>query len=74
MTQDNWISTKDRLPEKPGKLSYEHVWCLVYYKGDVRILAWNCEHLCWDQEDGDDYQCDPTAPTHWQPLPEPPKL
>lgn len=68
-----WIKTSDRLPAKPGVSRYEHVHCLVYYKREVRILAWNCEHLCWDDESGDDYLCKPTDPTHWMPLPKPPK-
>lgn len=64
-----WIKTSDRLPEKPRKRDYEHVECLIYYKNQVLKRPWNCEHLCWDDEDGDDFFCDPEEPTHWPPLP-----
>ena len=68
-----WIKTSDRLPEKPGKSHYEYVECLIVYKGDVIKRPWNCEHLCWDDEEHDDFFCDPKEPTHWMPLPEPPQ-
>lgn len=69
----SWIKTSDRLPEKTGNVSYEQIPCLVVYKGYVEILLWNCQDLCWDGNDGDDYECDPLDVTHWMPLPEPPK-
>ena len=72
MTQQ-WISVKDRLPEKPGKRGYEHVYCLVYAPGEGALVRpWNCEHLCWDDEDGDDYSCLNGHITHWMPLPDKP--
>lgn len=71
--ESNWISTKDRLPEKSGKYNYEHVVCLVVRDRYVTILSWNCEENCWDNESGDDYECDVLDVTHWQPLPSPPK-
>lgn len=67
-----WIATTERLPEKPGKRSYEHVECLIFYKGEILIRPWNYKHLYWDNADGDDWFCAPTEPTHWQPLPAPP--
>lgn len=68
-----WISVEERLPEKPGKESYEHVACLVSDpRWGVMIAMWNCEHLCWDQEDGDDVHPYAQQVTHWQPLPPPP--
>lgn len=69
---DEWIRTKDRLPEKPGKRDYEYVDCLIYHKGERKIRPWNCEHLCWDTEDYDDFFAEPTEPTHWMPLPSEP--
>lgn len=63
-----WISTEERLPEKPGKSHYEHVDCLVLKQGYIEHLMWNCEHLCWDDEAGDDYNCDAMAVSHWMPM------
>lgn len=61
-----WKATKDGLPAKPGKANYEHVYCLVITKaGRIKILAWNCEENCWDDEQGDDYACEPEGVTHY---------
>ena len=70
--QGQWVPTIDRLPEKPGIDSYEHVRCLIVVNGEIEIGMWNCEHLCWDDDEGDDYRYDPYTPTHWMPLPAPP--
>lgn len=70
--EPGWIRTIDRLPGKPGKKSYEYVDCLIFYRGDILIRPWNCEHHVWDDEEHDDFFCHPTEPTHWMPLPEPP--
>jgi hypothetical protein len=67
-----WIKTSDRLPEKPGKERYEYVDCLIYYKGEVLKRPWNCEHLCWDDEQYDDFFAHPTGPTHWMLAPKAP--
>jgi hypothetical protein len=72
ITTNGWIKTSERLPQKPGVADYEHVWCLIVHKGEVIMRPWNCEHGCWDQEDGDDFQFEATEPSHWMPLPEPP--
>lgn len=69
-----WVSTKDRLPAKPGKASYEHVDCLVVYKGEVEQLMWNCEHLVWDDRSGDDFYCNPGDVDYWMPTPNPPEI
>ena len=68
-----WTKTTDRLPEKPGVGSYEHVECLIVIRGEVKFALWNCEHLCWDDNDGDDFLYHPTEPTHWMPRPAPPR-
>ena len=68
-----WISVELKLPEKPGLASYEHVDCLIFIKGEILQRPWNCEHLCWDNAYGDNFEFNPKEPTHWMPLPEPPK-
>lgn len=68
-----WIKTTDRLPQKPGKASYEYVDCLVVYKGRVLKRPWNCEHEVWDDEHYDDFWAEATEVDYWMPLPEPPK-
>lgn len=69
-----WISVKDRLPETDGR-------CIVYKRYDwerggtgghffvIEILSFNTHYQCWDDEDGDDYNCDIEKVTHWMPLP-----
>lgn len=70
-----WTSVKDKLhPDKPGLDQYEHVACLVVYNGEILLRKWNCEHLVWDTEDGDDFFCKAEDITHWMPLPQRPEL
>lgn len=64
--------TKNKLPEKPGLRSYEYVKCLIFVNGSWEIGMWNCEHLCWDDDECDDFRYHPHEPTHWSPLPPPP--
>lgn len=66
------IETRKELPKKPGKSNYEYVRCLIFVNGNWEIGMWNCEHLCWDDDYGDDFRYDPYKPTHWMPLPPPP--
>lgn len=77
-----WISTKDKLPEKSGKYNYEHVECLVIRGDGLEILMWNCEENYWDNEEGDDFECAPLEVEYYIttqdllkliPYPEPPK-
>jgi hypothetical protein len=69
-----WIATAEKLhPEKPGVQRYEQIPCLVVHHGEVLIRQWNCEHLVWDTEDGDDFFCEASAVEYWMPLPETPK-
>ena len=61
-----WISVKDRLPDKDGQY-------LVNGPHDVELACWNEYYKVWDHADGDDYWHDATDWfTHWMPLPEPP--
>ena len=74
---EQWVSVKDRLPERNGKYIVtacdegepydEIIWndtvvvCAEYYKG------------CWTwEENNTEYSLDGIV-THWMPLPEPPK-
>ena len=73
-----WIKTSERLPEKSMQcLCYKkYIWNRRGVEGafyQTEILAFNNVHNCWDNEDGDDYNCDIETVTHWMPLPEPPK-
>ncbi len=71
-----WHLTSEKPhPDKPEIKNYEHVACFVLQKGmrfhthDFRLLQWNCEHLCWDREDGDDHECDIDGVTAWAIVP-----
>ena len=57
-----WISVKDRLPDKDG-------WYLVCKHNRVRVAEW-CKD-CWYNES--DLPIDDCTITYWQPLPELPK-
>jgi hypothetical protein len=66
----NWIPTTEKPhPDKPGLARYEHIPCLVVYHGEICIRQWNCEHLVWDDEDGDDFCCKADEVMYWMPLP-----
>jgi hypothetical protein len=54
----NWISTKDKLPDKDAA-------CLVVRKRYVEILVWNNTHECWDDSDGDDFCCNLDDVKYW---------
>jgi hypothetical protein len=66
----DWKLTSEELPEGDIK-GYGQVPCLVSKRYDftnrkgedksyhqTQILIFNIDHQCWDQEDGDDYDCD----------------
>jgi hypothetical protein len=63
------FETAKALPEKPGIAAYEQIPCLVFVRGQWELCVWNCEHLCWDDSEGDDFRYDPRTPSHWTPLP-----
>ena len=58
VTVQEWISVKDRLPEEFG-------FYLTARKRDVFVEQWN--GVCFSQ------RCHHAQPTHWMPLPQPPK-
>jgi len=70
-----WIATADKLhPDKPGITRYEQIPCFIVRNREILIRQWNCEHLVWDAEDGDDFYCEAKDVTHWMPLPEAPNV
>ena len=79
-----WIATSEQLPPREENKRCSQVPCLCYKKYEwqrketsgvyfqIQILQFNHEHECWDDEDGDDYNCSIETVTHWMPLPSPP--
>ena len=57
----NWIKTKDELPSD-GEL----VICYPQFK----LLVWNEDYECWDDEDGDDIEYEKNGVESWCPIPE----
>lgn len=61
-----WTFTNEKLhPDKPGLRPYEQLSCLIVRNGELLIRQWNCEHLVWDTEDGDDFFCEAKDVTQW---------
>jgi hypothetical protein len=67
-----WYKPQDQLPKKPGIESYEHVDCLILYKGQLLFRPWNCEHEVFDDEEGDDHFCNAEDVTLWAACQRPP--
>ncbi len=67
-----WYRPQDQLPKKPGIESYEHVDCLILYKGQLLLRPWNCEHEVFDDEEGDDHFCNAEDVTLWAACSRPP--
>ena len=66
-----WISVKDRLPEKKSDV------LMLFEFGNMAVGYWHdgdedCTFWCAYTDDGFYTDCD-SEPTHWMPLPEPPK-
>jgi hypothetical protein len=63
----DWISVKDRMPEKSGDY-------LVFVEGMIENMMYSKRHSAWNATD---LICDKkheiTTVTHWMPLPEPPE-
>lgn len=67
MSEWKEIKTIDDLPK-------DDEFCLIVRKGGryVEMLCWNQRHQCWDDSEGDDYDCDPLDIGFWMPVPMPP--
>lgn len=76
-----WISVKDKLPEKSGRymvyeVKEEHSHNCAAYNYPypccgVNIAYFRCfQSSNWEWSSFEKYKC---TPTHWMPLPEPPK-
>jgi hypothetical protein len=70
-----WIKTTDKLPNREPNVDYSQVPCIVWDTrySCVRILNFNHEQECWDDEFGDDYECDIERVSHWMPIPDSPE-
>lgn len=67
-----WIKTSEQHPERLPNVRYSNPKVIVWYKGEVKMLCFNHEHECWDDEYGDDYCCDIESVEYWMPLPNKP--
>lgn len=76
LEQSKWTRPQDYLPPDSGKYNVEQIQCLAIRNSGIEMLYWNPTHNCWDNADGDDWECDPFD-VEWYMrmdlLPEPPK-
>jgi len=69
---ENWIKTSEKQPDKKENVRVSQVPCLAFYKNEIRVLYFNHTHECWDNEDGDDFECRIEDVEYWMLLPEKP--
>jgi len=64
--KDAWIkiTSPHDLPLKT-QAAYQQIECLILHKDNVLLRVWNCEHEVWDDENGDDFFCEATDPSHY---------
>ena len=74
-----WISVEERLPEKPMEVTVfcfdisSHYAFAAAYVGNGKFIA--PEYLITEYEqEGEPMIAEEVCPTHWMPLPEPPKV
>ena len=67
---NKWHYTKDKdypTMEEQGVNEDPSIQCLVVRKGfGACVLSWNPYYTCWDDEDGDDYECDKDDVVRWR--------
>ena len=63
MKEIYWRNTMRELPQE----SYQ---CLVWVENDYKLLYWNSDYHCWDDEAGDDYYCGSKEVDKWIPIDE----
>ena len=78
-----WYFTEDQLPETNGRKSVKCI-CEKRYERQgndklivsyhTEVLCYDPRHKCWDDADGDDYNCDLNQVRRWTYLPYPPLL
>ena len=63
-----WHYTKQNDYPQPreGRGENDEFQCLVYNRGQYQMLYWNCYYECWDDEQGDDYECDKDCVEKWE--------
>lgn len=63
-----WIKIQDKQPEDGQRV-------LVFnsYSSESCIRVFNEAYMCWDTEDGDDFDCELERCPYWMPLPDNPK-
>lgn len=66
-----WVAMNQGIPERQPNTHYSQVPCLVTYRGEVKVLVFNHEHMVWDDESADDFYCQLADVTAWKYLPEP---
>ena len=67
VTVQEWISVKDRLPEKSGD------YLVLTYNGFIERLSYSERHNTFNADDRLMYAECAIPCTHWMPLPQPPK-
>lgn len=61
-----WVKTSEKLhPDKHGLKQHEEVPCIIIRKGRRMLRIWNCTHMVWDDEEGDDFYCEAHDVDYW---------
>lgn len=55
-------NTEEPVPQSDNE---SHVDCLVETSWGFGVRCWNPYEKCWDDEDGDDYDCDMKSVKRW---------
>lgn len=67
----HYIKDNDYPQPREDKGDSDEFQCLVERKkGWFQLLYWNCYYQCWDDEQGDDNECDKDQVIRWVSLDE----